>query len=423
MDSTQPSGEASGIFERAPFLKRVRIQNYKSIEKTDVALGALTVLVGRNSSGKSNFLDALHFVADSLQTSIDQALKSRGGFKEVRRRLVSTPPDALKISIDLEIALSGGHSARYGLVIAFDDEVGVGVQSETLHVHSRSGPAAYYEVHGGLVESSAGRMPPAFRDRLYLVNASGFAEFRSSYEALSSMTFYNLNPDSMKEPQAADTGDLLRRDGSNLPSIVGRLGKEQPRTLDRITEYLSAISPGIMEVERVPLGPVETLRFRQRTEGRARFDEFFSWSMSDGTLRALGALVAVNQSSSRKTPVSLVGIEEPETALHPATTGALMDALREASSHTQVIVTSHSPDLLDNVSVETDCLLAVVSEEGKTRIAPVDEASRAAIRSHLFTPGELLRLDQLEPDRGDLRRQEEVDSGGQSTARPSISRA
>lgn len=85
-----------------------------------------------------------------------------------------------------------------------------------------------------------------------------------------------------------------------------------------------------------------------------------------------------------------------------------MDALREAASHTQVLVTSHSPDLLDQVSPDSEGLLAVVSEEGTTKVAPIDPASLEAVRKHLYTPGELLRLDQLEPDRNDLRRQEQL---------------
>lgn len=241
MDSIQPPGEASSVPEHVPFLRRVSIRNYKSIETADVSLRALTVLVGRNGSGKSNFLDALHFVADSLQTSLDHAFTSRGGFKEVRRRLVPTRLDDLNISIDLEVALPGGHRAKYGFVIGFDHEVGLRVQRETLQVNSLAGPVAYYGVHGygvhgGLVEWSLGIIPPPhLGDRLYLVNVSGFAEFRPCYEALSSMTFYNLNPDSMKKPQALDTGDLLRRDGSNLANIVGRLGKEQPDTFAGIS--------------------------------------------------------------------------------------------------------------------------------------------------------------------------------------------
>jgi hypothetical protein len=63
-----------------------------------------------------------------------------------------------------------------------------------------------------------------------------------------------------------------------------------------------------------------------------------------------------------------------------------------------VIVTSHSPDLLDDRSLSADTFLAVVSEGGETRIAPLDEASRNILRDQLFSAGELLRLNQLVPD-------------------------
>jgi AAA15 family ATPase/GTPase len=94
----------------------------------------------------------------------------------------------------------------------------------------------------------------------------------------------------------------------------------------------------------------------------------------------------------------VIGIEEPETALHPAASAALREALQRASEKTQIIVTSHSPDLLDDLSLAADTILAVVSVVGETRIAPLDEASRTALRDHLFTAGELLRLNQLAPD-------------------------
>ena len=132
--------------------------------------------------------------------------------------------------------------------------------------------------------------------------------------------------------------------------------------------------------------------------------------MSDGTLRVLATLIAVAQLSTAKAPPSLVGIEEPEAALHPAAAGALIDALREAAVQTQVLVTSHSADLLDQVELETDSVLAVSSENGVRKIAPMDKASLSVIQEHLFTPGELLRLDQFEPDREDLAQQEEQSS-------------
>jgi predicted ATPase len=88
-----------------------------------------------------------------------------------------------------------------------------------------------------------------------------------------------------------------------------------------------------------------------------------------------------------------VGIDEPEIALHPAVAGILLDSLREASASTPVVVTGHSPDLLDNDEIETDSILAVVTEYGVTVIWPVDDAGRSALGDHLYTAGELLRLD------------------------------
>ncbi len=250
-------------------------------------------------------------------------------------------------------------------------------------------------------------MPPAVDDRLYLVNAAGRPEFRGIFDLLSSMGFYNMNPQAMKELQSPDAGELLRRDGGNLASVIARLGADNPSIKSRIKDYLSTIVPGVTEVDRIALGPRETLEFRQKVVGSQHPWRFYAASMSDGTLRALGALVAVTQLADRKQPVSLVGIEEPEAALHPAASGALMDALREAASHTQVVVTTHSPDLLEQIDPDSDRLLVVVSRDGDTRIAPVDSASRKVLKDHLYTPGELLRMDQLEPDEEDLERQQQ----------------
>src|SRR5579884_3606220 len=80
--STAPSNEGdSATLDQAkpPFLRRVRIRGYKSIAFCDVTLEPLTILVGRNASGKSNFLDALAFIRDAMEMSMAEALKRRGG--------------------------------------------------------------------------------------------------------------------------------------------------------------------------------------------------------------------------------------------------------------------------------------------------------------------------------------------------------
>jgi hypothetical protein len=82
----------------------------------------------------------------------------------------------------------------------------------------------------------------------------------------------------------------------------------------------------------------------------------------------------------------------------------LLDSILAASSRTQVIVTSHSPDLLDYKELPIDSILAVLAEEGETHIAHLDEGARGALSRHLYTAGELLRLDQLQPDRSEIER-------------------
>lgn len=399
------------------FLRRVSIRNYKSVGKADVELSPLTILVGRNGSGKSNFLDALRFVTESLQTSMDHAIKSRGGIDSVRRRSTGHPRN---FAISLELLLPGYELHRFRFEVTARERGGFQIAREELEVLAHNGDRiGHYAVRlGNLEDASIDNMPPAFPDRLYLVTASGYRPFRSSYDALSSMGFYNLNPDAIKELQSPDAGELLHRDGANLASVVARLANDQPEVLERVQAYLGTIVPGISEIDRVSLGPRETLQFKQKVIGATHPWKFYAASMSDGTLRALGTLIAVTQLSARVAPVALVGIEEPETALHPAACGALMDALREASRHTQVLVTTHSPDLLDQVRPEVDGLLAVLAREGTTFIAPIDEASRAAIRDHLYSPGELLRLDQLEPDLRDLGRQEQLDLFGSADEEP-----
>src|SRR5947209_715712 len=68
------------------FLQRVRIRGYKSIAFCDVRLEPLTLLVGRNATGKSNFLDALAFVRDALATNIPEAIKRHGGWHAMLSR-------------------------------------------------------------------------------------------------------------------------------------------------------------------------------------------------------------------------------------------------------------------------------------------------------------------------------------------------
>ena len=378
------------------FITRVVLKNYKSIAACDVQLRPLTFLVGPNGAGKSNFLDSLRFVADALNSSLDHAIRDRGGINDVRRRFRGRP---YRISIRLDFTLPENSTGHYTFCIGDRPPGGYEVQREECRVSSLQIPIheEYFHVENGTVtETSVKVAPAATTDRLYLVNASGLKEFRPVYEALSQMGFYSLNPDKIRDLQAPDPGDLLIRDGSNLASVLAQLS---PSVRGRIEEYLAKVVPGVHEVQVKKFGPKETLQFRQGVAGAKHQWRFLANNMSDGTLRVLGILVALFQGShDSKKRVLLVGIEEPEIALHPAAAGVLLDGLRDAADNTQIIITSHSPDLLDDKNLDSESILAVEARGGTTAIARVDETGRSAVRDRLYTTGELLRLNQLQPD-------------------------
>lgn len=383
---------------KTPFIRRVTIRNYKSIAACQVDLQSLMFLVGPNGSGKSNFLDAPRFVADSLRTSLDHSLRDRGTIKEVRRRSGGHPNH---FATRLDFVLPDGTTGHYSFRIGAKPGGRYEVQNEECLVNSGSLLAGGHHYHvkaGKVVASSLSQLPAALPDRLFLVAASGLPEFRPAFDALSTTQVYNLNPREVAAMQKPDPGDLLRRDGSNAASVLHRLDRG---TRDRINDYLSRIAPGISTAEPKTLGSQETVEFRQVVKGQEHPWRFLASSMSDGTLRAFGILLAIFQASEapkgQRVPL-LIGLEEPEMALHPAAASVLLAALREAAGHVQILVTSHSPDLLDNADIATESLLAVENEEGLTRIGGLDSAGRSMLRERLFTPGELLRQNQLAPD-------------------------
>jgi predicted ATPase len=381
-----------------PFINRVTIRNYRSIAACQVTLSQLMFLIGPNGAGKSNFLDALRFVADALRTSLDHALRNRGTIREVRRRSGGHPNN---FALRFDFTLRGGERGHYAFKIGAKPSGGYEVQSEECRVFSGENVLApSHEFHirsGEVVRASFTPVPAIVSDRLFLVAVSGLPAFRPVFDALSRIEVYNLNPGQIAAMQKPDPGDILRRDGSNAASVYQQFS---PAARELVKDSLSRIVPGVADAEPKTLGSQETIEFRQVVSGQRHPWTFPASVMSDGTLRAFGILLAVFQAASigeRMHAPLLIGLEEPEMALHPAAASVLLSALREGARHCQILITSHSPELLDNPDIPIDSLLAVDNKDGMTRIGKVDDAGREILMKRLFTPGELLRQSQISP--------------------------
>ncbi|MGL4555654.1 MAG: AAA family ATPase, partial [Gemmataceae bacterium] len=228
----------------------------------------------------------------------------------------------------------------------------------------------------------------------------------------SSMTAYNFDPEAIRRPWEPNPGNYLDSNGYNLASVLETTNNLESAAVNRVGRYLTAIVPEIRRFSVRHLDDYRTIRFQM-----ANGQEFNASSMSDGTLRILAALTAVFQSIAVRGAPSLVAIEEPETGLHPDAMRALVAALDEATLRTQVLITTHSPDLLDADEVSPANVRIVELTEGKTVIAPVDQAYVEIISRKLNTLAGLERYGDLHPDLDDLDRQRGLASSVEIPAR------
>lgn len=369
---------------------RVAIKDYRSIASCDVELQPLTLLVGPNGSGKSNFLDGLRFLADSMHAPIEQVIEARGGIRSILRKLPEGQ-SARTFFIDLRFELDDGRTGKYRLTMS------EGVDGSSVIEWERCDVAGeYFELQKGQITKHSVRTPPAFTgDRPALVAFGGLPQFSPVFNLIAGFTFYAPNPERMRRPTPAGPGKVLSRDASNAADVLARMERTRPEIVARIIEYVRSFNPEFTDVTVVEPGNYRWLAFTPATN--PSHWKLNSSDVSDGTLRAIGILLAIFQAAVVSPPLSLVGLEEPESNLHPAAAGILLDALIEASSQVPIIASTHSADLLDRTTLPDSALLAVALHDGATDIGPIDDAGKAILRKRLYTAGELLRNNQLVP--------------------------
>jgi hypothetical protein len=293
----------------------------------------------------------------------------------------------------VELDLPGGLQADYAVEIRLDPSDRAKVSRERCRVEMASRAEAVFDVADGhFVREIAGVRSRLEPDRLALFAASATEEFRPVYDFLSSIRDYSIAPARINF-LGKSAGMSLERDGDNAASVLKTIIDRSPEDHARIARLLGRAVEGISAVDVQEFGESLSVRFRKDI-GLENPGTFVGREMSDGTLRLLGLLLAVYQPSRP----SLLAIEEPEATVHPAVAQLVTEILVDASHDRQLLVTTHSPDILDAKELSDDQIRVVTQRHGRTIVAPLSKASRQAIRDRLYTPGELLRINELDED-------------------------
>lgn len=344
------------------FLRGFRVQNFKAIQDSrPVKLTPLTVLIGNNGSGKSSFVEGMETYRNIVTDGLDAAMQRWFGLEHVwnkraRRRpklaaAVATYETPMRFSMngradwgsyrtDLTVAAKPGFSG------IFIQEENIGMPDGVLH-RGPNGKCAYIRGDNTgkareVADPGRSVMPRALRD------IGGGWQFLS------------LMPDPMGRPapkKLATNGHLLlNKDGSNIAQYLLDIREKDAAVFDGIVESMKFVLDYAKNFEPVESSEIQRMMYVRMLE--ADF-EIPGWLISTGTIRIL-ALLAVLRNPD---PPPLIVIEEIENGLDPRTLHMAVAEIRDAihSGLTQVVLTTHSPYLLDILPLET---IVLVQREG-----------------------------------------------------------
>lgn len=329
-------------------ISKLSVRNFKSIgDEQDIPMGPLVVLVGPNASGKSSIIESLALLQATSEHPLREALERFGGYESAVW--------GGETSRNIAFGVASG-DAYYELEMAYNGEPVVA--SEVL-----SDGYEHFGRRGGFVSEG-----PVYEDTDFALDLGRstleqYPEFAGSWPgAFRSWAFHHFYPSGMRAAQKIEKQYLLSRTGDNLSTVLHTLFSDRAPAFEEIEEFLKGIVP---TVERL-LSPIEgeALTYAAIRE-KGVPNEIGTRAMSYGTLFGL----ALGTALVSPKPASLIAIEAPDTELHPYLMENVAEALLAASERSQVIITTHSPYLLNHLPAES--VIVVEKENGMTQCRPI----------------------------------------------------
>ena len=339
---------------------RVALENWRNFAHVDVQVQRRAFLVGPNASGKSNLLDVFRFLHDivKLGGGFREAVGARGGVSKIRSLSARRYPD---VAIRVELA-GKGEQPQWEYELRFSQD---NLRRPVIAGEKVSSSGKVY-LERPLPED---KEDPERLGQTYLEQVNVNREFRPVADFFRSVRYLHIVPQLIREPDRS----VGRKDDPYGGDFLEQVSRTQERTLAaRLRRIADTLRVAVPQLEKLELWKDErgTPHLRGRYEhwrprGAWQTEEQFS----DGTLRLLGLLWAALDGAG---PLLL---EEPELSLHPEVVRFIpqMFARLQRQTGRQILVSTHSSDLLRDTGIGIDeVLLLTPASEGTT----VEPASR-----------------------------------------------
>jgi predicted ATPase len=368
-------------------ITNLTINNYKSLRATSISPGNLTALVGANASGKSNFADCLDFISDVYRHGLELAVGRKGGYENIAFRKMRRSKSP--VSIELAAELFGPDLQPYYRSPKRSSAAVLKIEHSFSFVARGSSIRAVYEVTkeefvvSSLDDGSWSRVATmrrrkndytvdvvspgkvdverALRD--HLLDFGDLKYFKERPQALPStelvvgllgrfipsmyvfvqamegIRVFQISPGKTREFGVPTPTPQLERMGANLPAVIDMMQKQHRREWKSLMQIMRNILPYLRSIV-VDYTSSRTLGLFFHEHGFGR-----PWSVdevSDGTIQTLALLVAIFVPES-----TVLVIEEPENSVHPWIIRQILEACRDASRLKQIIITTHSPIVIN----------------------------------------------------------------------------
>lgn len=368
-------------------LQSVRIRNFKAIVDSKVVkLGPLTAFIGNNGAGKSSLIEGLETYQCIVRDGLDAAMQRWLGIEHARHKGQEARERAGVAVNPISFELALGESIRKVRRIELatnNDPAGNRMFIADERISRPDGTWLARDQIAALQTYGTGRsiLSAALQD--YVEEARHILDWQ----------FLAMSPERMGFPvpqQRTGGGVRLARDGSNVADFLLDLRRQDQNAFDGIVETMAFVLPYAKDIQpSLTSSEIERKAWLQLTESDFKVP---GWMLSTGTLRLLALLALLRHPN----PPPLIVVEEIENGLDPRSIHLIVEEIRNAvlDGVTQVILTTHSPYLLDLLTLEH---LVLVERDGKGHprfLRPADNENLQRWAND-FAPGKLYTMGSL----------------------------